>query len=669
MKFIYKLMIVSVLYLLSNTVNAQISQYTENGKKACLDCEEKNNTSIESCFCLGIFQLKLFEYYMPSTNGSIKDEWLKNQEKLLTKAMNGSVQQNFNDVQKAYFKKHETNDAGKAYYNKVDKKISGLAGYHSDLLESSSINYSVLKFIKDQGGIDYGDLKYNGKLLRNMNINEITSALEKEIRIRHEQRMAYEKYKEWDDRLSYAKNVKLFEDLLAQEYIDHYNGLSHEEAIRFMTRYMVAINSNHYPYVYEPFGNLHNIFSIEDQDKTDKLFAYVDLGPSIDSPAPVWTDMPADEALFNYAVNSLDNTVQHFLEAPKHKTFKARMKSYFEHNKYNTEALKRSENLVLNYKNNAAFTGSFKNYAVSGGDAIDGFQHDAVNLAYKWTFNSLGENDGLLSFSPLLYRLFEIDNSAKNTEGSYLRAMFDANDINLGNLTNENLADLFNFGTVYPYGQYKNNIFFEYFSLSDADVGNYLIEKEAVFYVDAGKKKVNPKKETECFDITKPARLTIYVEQPVKGSREITAAIGHTFVGIEQGSISRYLGFYPRKAMPSLISDQVAEIHDNSGSPYHVSISTEVTPDQLKRIIDYIVDHPKTYFLNTYNCSDFGIDIGRKAGLNLPKTIGQYKHFFFKFEGRNPSDLGEDIRAMNPTSTISINKTGGNAPIKTGGCN
>jgi len=105
-----------------------------------------------------------------------------------------------------------------------------------------------------------------------------------------------------------------------------------------------------------------------------------------------------------------------------------------------------------------------------------------------------------------------------------------------------------------------------------------------------------------------------------------------------------------------------------SPAPYHVSISTEVAPDQLKRIINHIVDFPKTYFLNTYNCSDFGIDIGRRAGINLPKTIGKYNQLFFKFEGRNPADLGEDIRAMNSNGTITIDKIGGNAPHKTGGC-
>lgn len=130
------------------------------------------------------------------------------------------------------------------------------------------------------------------------------------------------------------------------------------------------------------------------------------------------------------------------------------------------------------------------------------------------------------------------------------------------------------------------------------------------------------------------------MEQNIEGSREITANIGHTFIGTEQGNVSRYLGFYPDNPHATLFTDQDGEIHDNSKSKYHVSISTEVTPDQLKRIINDINNFPDTYSLNDYNCSDFGIQIARKAGLNLPRTVGEYGVFPIKFKGRNPADLG-----------------------------
>lgn len=72
--------------------------------------------------------------------------------------------------------------------------------------------------------------------------------------------------------------------------------------------------------------------------------------------------------------------------------------------------------------------------------------------------------------------------------------------------------------------------------------------------------------------------------------------------------------------------------------------------------------------MNNYNCSDFGIEVAEKSGLNLPNTTSIYEKPFFKFEGRNPADLGEDIRNMNLPQGASRNTSGGNAPSKKGGC-
>jgi len=121
--------------------------------------------------------------------------------------------------------------------------------------------------------------------------------------------------------------------------------------------------------------------------------------------------------------------------------------------------------------------------------------------------------------------------------------------------------------------------------------------------IEEGKgKKINPKKELKCFDKTKPAKITIYVKQPIPNSREITADIGHTFIGIEQDGISRYFGFYPDSPGATLVGDksQPAEIRDNSGSPFDVSISTTVTSAQLTKIINDINNFPEIYRLEEY---------------------------------------------------------------------
>ncbi len=176
----------------------------------------------------------------------------------------------------------------------------------------------------------------------------------------------------------------------------------------------------------------------------------------------------------------------------------------------------------------------------------------------------------------------------------------------------------------------------------------------------------NIEEELKCFNIAEPARLTIYAEQAIENSREVTARLVHTFVGIEQNGIIRNLGFYPDNGgAANLIASQNGEIHDNSNSPYHVSITIDITASQLDDVITYIENYPSTYDLNNYNCSDFGIAVALEGGLVLPATNGSYGIFF---EGRNPSDLGEDMRELNLPVGANRDLDGGNAPSRLGTC-
>nr|WP_315149700.1 hypothetical protein [uncultured Flavobacterium sp.] len=182
--------------------------------------------------------------------------------------------------------------------------------------------------------------------------------------------------------------------------------------------------------------------------------------------------------------------------------------------------------------------------------------------------------------------------------------------------------------------------------------------------------KVDPKVETQCFDKSKPAVLTIYVQQPNENTRDKMGAnsVGHTFIGIQQGGIQRILGFYPDSPNASLISSQNSELHDNSNTLYHISISVEIDAIELANVINYVNNYPKTYDLNNYNCSDFAIGAATNGGLNLPKTKGSYDAVIVNFKGHNPGDLGEDIRKMNTPSGATKSTTKGNAPKKKGGC-
>ncbi len=466
MKFIYKLMIVSVLCLLSNTVNAQISQYTENGKKACLDCEEKSNTSIESCFCLGIFQLKLFEYYMPSTNGSIKDEWLKNQEKLLTKAMDGSVQQNFNEVQKAYFRDKETDKLAATYYDKILKHFNEPTGYNENELNNATTNYTVLNYRSSIGASSsslFGDLMFNGKILSRLSSHELIVEITKERQKRDAQRKAYESTRLNKTVFDLHVNDGKFSKFLADKYIRHYNNLGHEDAVRFMTRYMIAINSNHYPYVYEPFGNLHNIFSLEGKDYLneliDNLTWYGDWTANV--PPVNWTTPSNDQALFDFAINS--NSAMSFETKDKqfiasHPEFEAQLKKHFEANNYGFYSMSYPNTTITQFLENYTSTiyQRFEKLVIPNApfSFFDAGNNRMMVHGFKLK-NEAGESNTFSrnkkGFSNILAELFKhnITNQQYALEGSLMRAYLKGGQFSIAaSVSDEDLGRFFDFGYV-----------------------------------------------------------------------------------------------------------------------------------------------------------------------------------------------------------------------------
>ena len=199
----------------------------------------------------------------------------------------------------------------------------------------------------------------------------------------------------------------------------------------------------------------------------------------------------------------------------------------------------------------------------------------------------------------------------------------------------------------------------------------------ASVFIPTGGPKVNPQQEVKCFTTSQPATVTVYVSQPVPGTNALnggTVGVGHTFIGIEQNGITRYMGYYPPPSATRLGvamgRNYVGEVDDDSGHAYNISISTSVSGTQLSSIITYLSNSvPATYNLNTYSCADFGIVIGNLAGLNLPATTTTSGFGpLIIFNGRSPGQLGQDIRNMNPQSGVTVDTTGGNAPTKQGGC-
>ena len=174
----------------------------------------------------------------------------------------------------------------------------------------------------------------------------------------------------------------------------------------------------------------------------------------------------------------------------------------------------------------------------------------------------------------------------------------------------------------------------------------------------------------DCFDLSQGAELTIYVNQPTTNSDDsysILGGVGHAFIGISQGNITRVIGLYPEGDANPLFPEDPHEFGNNSGDPFDISISTSINSFQLNSIITEIKDYDSNYNLSTNNCSNFVLDISQLTDIpSIPDTHGNWPGG----SGNNPGALGEDIRNLSipENSNIDRNENGGNAPDNTGNC-
>lgn len=183
--------------------------------------------------------------------------------------------------------------------------------------------------------------------------------------------------------------------------------------------------------------------------------------------------------------------------------------------------------------------------------------------------------------------------------------------------------------------------------------------------------KIDPKEELKCFDTSKKAKLTVYVQQPEENTAEILGAnsVGHAFIGLEQGNFIRNIGFYPvsdaNRSLVGVGKTYDSEIRTNNDYMYHVSISREITSVELTNIVNYINKFPSKYNVSSYACADFAITVGNLGSLNLPSTTVST----WLFNGRSPGQLGQEIRQRNSDNEVTVSKTKSNSPEKTGKCN
>ncbi len=185
--------------------------------------------------------------------------------------------------------------------------------------------------------------------------------------------------------------------------------------------------------------------------------------------------------------------------------------------------------------------------------------------------------------------------------------------------------------------------------------------------------------------------LTVYVEQPVPNSAVANNGTdpGHSFISmsindpnISENNITQVFGVYPENSVNPLPGGSIisnGEFRDNSGHNYHVSATINLSNNSFYSIVNHISTLGNSipqYNLNSYNCTDFILEIGNnQANMSLPDTQGTWGinvpglGNVVLGGGSNPGNLGQDLRNLN-SPNVTINTTNGtNAPNGNGGCN
>ncbi|QGN21717.1 hypothetical protein [Elizabethkingia anophelis] len=189
----------------------------------------------------------------------------------------------------------------------------------------------------------------------------------------------------------------------------------------------------------------------------------------------------------------------------------------------------------------------------------------------------------------------------------------------------------------------------------------------------SGEKIINIKDYLKCLNLSQGATVTLYVAQPTPNTTSTWSGsvtdpnVGHTFISITQGGITRFMGFYPSQGISPFSSPPAAKgiLINDQGHAFNVSITSNINASQLSNLVGYINSvSTATYNLNTFNCTNFGIDAAGKVGIFLPKTSGTWPGG----GGANPGNLGQDLRGLN-NSSVQKNTSGGNAPKNSGSCN
>lgn len=470
MKTIYTTLLIGMVYLLSNTTYAQIIQYSDDGTKGCIDCEEKNGSIERNCLCSYLFQLRIFNYEISSLNiDYTKERWLYEQELLLAHVITGvnyflmhtegvgvPSDYNFENIQREYFKEAETDKLAEEYFTNIANLIKKVKKYDTKALYDATINSRILGIRKAQGTVNtkYGDLKYGDKFLKDMTDSEVNTLLNEQLNIRNNQRAAATEYGIRKSRLERMLKEGYISNSLAGYHIRHYKSLDYEDAIRFMTRYRIWVARKDNTIPYKPFGNPDNIFTLKEIEDDFTQILYNRTGgttPPMDGYSPpTFIELSDSDALFNYAVNSNlgNNALAYLNKMPEVSKF---LKAFMESRDfapYEANVLRAAETFMKPYINGKEYKNSSFNFRAlrQGGQQVylqdRGNPNRAIympNMDYE-----IPLTNGFHNFANTLYTLFSRDDVNRDFEGAVYRDVFRDNDIAVNSgIPNEHFSYIF----------------------------------------------------------------------------------------------------------------------------------------------------------------------------------------------------------------------------------
>ncbi|MEB3347388.1 hypothetical protein U6A24_18075, partial [Aquimarina gracilis] len=179
----------------------------------------------------------------------------------------------------------------------------------------------------------------------------------------------------------------------------------------------------------------------------------------------------------------------------------------------------------------------------------------------------------------------------------------------------------------------------------------------------------NIREYLSCFDISKGAELTIFVDQPLNNRHDPFSAAGdkagHAFIGIRQGNVQRYFGLYPNGSATPFDTNHPNIFGNNQGDEFNVSITFQIDKNSLSSIIDNAVNYNQNYDLNDNNCTDFVLEVASICQFALPDPQSTW----FNGGGSNPGAFGQAIRSMDLPNGMIRNVNRGNANNNSGTCN